>query len=183
HAEMGAGAVPITSGRIGVVAGQIQEQARAEEVAARLREVRAFVAVVAGEVEDHADAAGKVVRRGLRVGRKNAPAQAHGQTECVPLKCRVVGFGLRRVGLIVAAGVFLAALVTVVTTDIDDGADAGGAAEPERVAPARVLIVAIQIEKEADAADGRSLREARAEVLVVARGVAEDANARETNAT
>jgi hypothetical protein len=38
-------------------------------------------------------------------------------------------------------------LVAVVATDIDDSADAVRPAQTERVAPARVLIVAVQIEK------------------------------------
>src|SRR2546422_3563258 len=182
HPVVRARGVAVPGGAVLVVAGQVELESDPEEVAGALREVGAAVAVVAIEIEDHAPAAGQPVCQLVGVLGENALARAGSDPEAVVLEERVAGLPAGGVGVVVAAGVFLAALVPVVAGDVHDRADAQWPAEADRVAEARVHVVAGLVQQQPQPADRSALREPGADIPIVARSVNEEAQSAEASA-
>ena len=84
---------------------------------------------------------------------------------------------------IVGTGIGAAALIVVVAGDIDDGADAQGAAESDGEAMAGIAVIPCRIEQETEPSNGCALGQAIAHIDIVAFRVEQDSESTESSAS
>ena len=89
-------------------------------------------------------------------------------------------YPVHRIFCIVCAGYLVSALVVIIASDIDDGADSLGTSESDRESMARVLIVPARIEQQTESADGCTLCQTVTRVGIVALVVEQNAESSES---
>ena len=96
------------------------------------------------------------------------------EPETIVLKARILRTGIRRICVVVGAGICSSAFIGVIAGYIEERADAQRSAEPQRVPETRIPIVAGAIHQETESAEGRALSKSASFVHILSFPIIQD---------